>query len=129
MIKFKIMNEYIDNLNGKDIALKAIEYAKDKNPYMKAFIRQAYIAAYQQAIEDIYGALWHHHTEEPVNERRNESLFLRDISNPFIPRYWISNYTDINWKGSHKFEWAYVDDVMMLMEKMMRLNDCKNEDQ
>lgn len=28
-----------------------------------------------------------------------------------------------------EFEWAYVDDVMMLMEKMMRLNDCKNEDQ
>lgn len=119
------MNEYIDNLNGKDISLKAIEYAKDKNPYMKAFIRQAYIAAYRQAIEDIYGALWHHHTEEPVNERRIESLFLRDISNPFIPRYWISNYTDINWKGGHKFEWAYVDDVMMLMEKMMRFNDCK----
>ena len=64
--------EYIDNLNGKDIALKAIEYAKDKNPYMRAFIRQAYIAAYQQAIKDIYGALWHHNTEEPVNERRNE---------------------------------------------------------
>ena len=112
-----------------DTSLKAIEYAKDKNPNMKAFIRQAYIAAYQQAIEDIYWALWHHHTEEPVNERRNESLFLRDISNPFIPRYWISNYTDINWKGGHKFEWAYVDDVMMLMEKMMRFNDCKNEDQ
>ena len=93
------MNEYIDNLNGKDIALKAIEYAKDKNPYMTAFIRQAYIAAYRQAIKDIYGALWHHHTEEPVNERRNESLFLRDISNPFIPRYWISNYTDINRQG------------------------------
>ena len=36
--------EYIDNLNGKDIALKAIEYAKDKNPYMTAFIRQAYTA-------------------------------------------------------------------------------------
>ena len=55
--------------------------------------------------------------------------FYGDISNPFIPRYWISNYTDINWKGGHKFEWAYVDDVMMLMEKMMRFNDCKNEDQ
>ena len=59
-------------------------------------------------LTDIYGALWHHHTEEPVNERRNESLFLRDISNPFIPRYRISNYIDINWKGDHKFEWAYV---------------------
>ena len=41
MIKFKIMNKYIENLRGKDIALKAIEYAKDKNPNMKAFIRQA----------------------------------------------------------------------------------------
>ena len=123
------MNEYIDNLNGKDFSLKAIEYAKDKNPGMKAFIRQAYIAAYRQAIEDIYGALWHHHTEKPINDRRNETLFLRDISNPFIPRYWISNYTDINWKGGHKFEWTYVDYVMMLMEKMMRFNDCKNEDQ
>ena len=116
----KRKNELTD-LNGKDISLKAIEYAKDKNPYMKAFIRQA--------IEDIYGALWHHHTEKPINDRRNETLFLRDISNPFIPRYWISNYTDINWKGGHKFEWAYVDDVMMLMEKMMKLNDCKNENQ
>ena len=28
-----------------------------------------------------------------------------------------------------EFEWAYVDDVMMLMEKMMRFNNCKNEDQ
>ena len=99
------MNEYIDNLNGKDIA------------------------AYRQAIEDIYEALWHHHTEEPVNERRNETLFLRDISDPFIPSYGIFSYTDINWKDGHKFEWAYVDDVMMLMEKMMKLNDCKNEDQ
>lgn len=124
-----MMNEYIDNLNGKDIALKAIKYVKDKNPYMAAFIRQAYIAAYRQAIKDIYGALWHHHTEEPVNERRNETLFLRDISVPFIPSYGIFSYTDINWRGGHKFEWAYVDDVMMLMEKMMKLNDCKNEDQ
>ena len=119
----------IDNLNGKDIALKAIKYVKDKNPYMTAFIRQAYIAAYRQAIKDIYGALWHHHTEEPVNERRNETLFLRDISDPFIPSYGIFSYTDINWKDGHKFEWAYVDDVIMLMEKMMRFNDCKNEDQ
>ena len=110
------MNEYIDNLNGKNIALKANEYAKDKDPY-------------RQEIEDLYVALWHDHTEEPVNERRNKTLFIMDISNPFIPRYWISNYTDINWKGGHKFEWAYVDDVMMLMEKMMRFNDCKNEDQ
>ena len=40
------MNEYIDNLNGKNIALKANEYAKDKDPY-------------RQEIEDLYAALWH----------------------------------------------------------------------
>lgn len=110
------MNEYIDNLNGKNIALKANEYAKDKDPY-------------RQEIEDLYAALWHHHTEEPVNERRNETLFIMDLSNPFIPRYTVSNYTDINWKNGHKFRWAYADDIMSFIRKIMRLNDRKNEDQ